>query len=74
MVSSLGLSIVVVDFTLESFLFRWGVGPVMCLFLVKGTKASTAFGSCQGGSGNQLLVSVGSVLGGSTWEEAPFIN
>ena len=46
----------------------------MCLFLVKGAKASTAFGSCRGGSENQLLVSVGSVLGGSTWNEAPFIN
>ena len=37
-------------------------------------QASTAFGGCRGGSEDQLLVSVGSVLGGSTWEEAPFIN
>ena len=74
MVSPPGLSTAVMDFSLESFLSRWKMGPVMCPFLVKDAKASTAFGSCRGGSGNQLLVSVGSVLGGSTWEEAPFIN
>ena len=36
----------------------------MCPFLVKDAKASTAFGSCRGGSEDPLLVSVGSVLGG----------
>ena len=40
------------------------MGPVMCPFLVEGTKASTDFGSCRGGSEDPLLVSVGSVLGG----------
>ena len=54
----------VMDFPLGSFLSRWKMGPVMCPFLVEGAKASTAFGSCRGGSEDPLLVSVGCVLGG----------
>ena len=65
MVSPPGLSTAMMDFSLGSFLSRWKKGPVMCPFLVKDAKASTAFGSCKGGSEDPLLVSVGSVLGGS---------
>ena len=36
--------------------------------------AQHTLGSHRGGTENQLLVSVGSVPGGSTWEGAPFTN
>ena len=62
-VSPPGLSTAMMDFSLGSFLSRWKMGPVKCPFLVEGAKASTAFGSCRGGSEDPLLVSVGSVLG-----------
>ena len=42
--------------------------------LVKDARASPTLGSCRGGSEDQLLALVRSVLGGSTWEEAPFPN
>ena len=61
--SPAGLSPAMMDFSLGSFLSRWKMGPVMCPFVVKDAKASTAFGSCRGGSEDPLLVSVGSVLG-----------